>query len=65
MKLKIIPIGPGGSDHNLTCWVCGKEPAVYDMHPNWIFRPCWKCQARGVGNGQMVHSKLLKFLLKL
>ena len=65
VKIKIIPIGPGGSVHNLTCWICNKEPAVYDMHPNWIFRPCWMCQGRGVGNGKIMHNKLLLLISKL
>ena len=35
---------PGGCEHNLMCWLCGKNKAVYNMHPNWRFEPCWKCQ---------------------
>ena len=38
-------VGPGAS-HNLVCWLCNKNSAVYDMHPNWVFRPCWDCQSR-------------------
>ena len=30
--------------HNLTCWICLERPAVYDLYPHWIFRPCWECQ---------------------
>lgn len=35
---------PGGSDHNLVCWVCGKQSAIYSMYPDWCFLPCWECQ---------------------
>ena len=40
---------PGGADHNLICWICNKEQAVYSMHPNWVFQPCWKCQQKFEG----------------
>lgn len=43
VKVKLCEMGPAVV-HNLTCWVCDKEPAVYDMNPNWVFRPCWDCQ---------------------
>jgi len=37
---------PGGSDHNLICWVCEKRHAIYSMHPEWIFKPCNKCERK-------------------
>jgi hypothetical protein len=37
--------GPA-AHHNLICWLCGENHAVYDMHPNWVFRPCWDCQEK-------------------
>lgn len=41
---------PGGAEHNLVCWLCNNNPAVYSMHPNWIFKPCWDCQKKyGIG----------------
>lgn len=40
---------PGGSEHNLICWMCNKRPAIYYMNPNWIFMPCRECQKIYVG----------------
>lgn len=40
---------PGGSDHNLICWMCNKDSAIYSMHPDWIFLPCWECQRKRIG----------------
>jgi len=48
-KIEITPIGLGGFEHNLICWMCNKEPAVYDANPNWHFIPCWKCQKKYIG----------------
>ena len=48
VQIEIQFIGPI-AQHNLACWLCEgpyKNPAVYDMNPNWCFRPCWDCQAR-------------------
>jgi hypothetical protein len=36
-------IGLGLVEHNLTCWICEKEPAVYST-PDHLFKPCWKDQ---------------------
>ena len=44
IQIQIEHIGGGLCEHNLICWLCNKEPAVYDMNPNWVFRPCWTCQ---------------------
>jgi len=48
-KTLIEPIGPGGYQHSVKCWLCNKNSAVYDAHPNWHFIPCWKCQDRNKG----------------
>jgi hypothetical protein len=37
--------GPAAT-HNLMCWLCDERPAVYKMHPDWVFAPCWTCQAQ-------------------
>lgn len=29
--------------HNLMCWLCGENKAVYNMHPVWAFQPCGEC----------------------
>lgn len=34
---------PMGCTHNLMCWVCGENKAVYLMDPTWCFAPCWEC----------------------
>ena len=43
VKVKITHHGPAAT-HNLLCWLCEDNPAVYSMHPGWVFKPCWKCQ---------------------
>ena len=40
---------PGGTDHNLICWLCNRRSAVYAMYPQWVFMPCWKCQKQYEG----------------
>jgi len=30
--------------HNLMCWLCGENKAVYNMHPVWAFQPCGECE---------------------
>ncbi len=35
--------------HNLTCWLCDKESAVYRLGPDWCFYPCRTCQTKYVG----------------
>lgn len=50
MKLaKIVVNDFGGApfaDHNMPCFICGIEPAVYNLNTG-IFEPCWKCQGKG------------------
>ena len=29
--------------HNVVCWICGENKAVYHMYPVWCFGPCWAC----------------------
>ena len=53
LKVKIIHEGPI-THNNLLCWLCNEQPAVYDMHPNWFFRPCWSCQRGIAWNGKLV-----------
>lgn len=55
---------PMGATHDLMCWICNEEPAVYDMSPNWIMRPCWSCQKKGIGDGKVFRHPLLKFISK-
>jgi len=43
LHIKFFEMGPV-VDHNLMCWLCNKNPAVYSMHPEWVFKPCWECQ---------------------
>ncbi|MFA5013932.1 MAG: hypothetical protein WC549_00125 [Actinomycetota bacterium] len=45
VNVELLDSGPA-VQHNLMCWLCNEEKAVYDMNPNWVFRPCWDCQAR-------------------
>lgn len=44
--IKLFDIGGGLVSHNLMCWICNKNPAVYSMNPEWVFRPCWECQGK-------------------
>ena len=46
VSIELLDIGAGAVSHNLLCWICNKKKAVYNMYPNWIFQPCWDCQAR-------------------
>lgn len=56
IKITIEFVGPAGI-HNLKCWLCDKEKAVYDMNPTWVFRPCWKCQKLIKTEGQILFKK--------
>lgn len=40
---------PGGTEHNLICWMCEDKPAIYSMNPEWIFLPCRDCQKKYKG----------------
>ncbi|MDZ4210053.1 MAG: hypothetical protein U1C56_02640 [Candidatus Curtissbacteria bacterium] len=46
VSVELLDCGAGGANHNLLCWICNENKAVYNMYPNWIFQPCWDCQAR-------------------
>lgn len=50
LHVTIEPVGAGAHTHNLACWQCGKESAVFCM-PESAFRPCWKCQASSERRG--------------
>lgn len=41
---EIVYDGPM-AHHRLLCWFCKKNSAVYFM-PEWVFKPCWDCQAK-------------------
>lgn len=47
--VKVEPIGAGAFEHDLQCWLCQQNLAVYRGYPNWDFVPCWDCQSRYVG----------------
>lgn len=32
------------AEHDVLCWICNEEPAVYHAYPTWLFGPCWKCE---------------------
>lgn len=46
VSIELLDLGAGGTSHNLLCWICNENKAVYNMYPNWIFQPCWDCQAK-------------------
>lgn len=29
--------------HDLMCWICNENKAVYNMSPVWVFQPCYEC----------------------
>lgn len=62
--INIDYIGPGAAQHDVLCWLCNKHPAVYDMHPAWVFRPCWDCQRRIDRDGPIIFAKKLPWLLR-
>lgn len=42
----------GGSPvvvHSVKCWLCDKRSAVYSAYPEFIFKPCWYCQSKYLG----------------
>lgn len=53
----------GAAIHDLKCWLCKKESAVYNMNPNWVFEPCWKCQSMLGGKIFRIKNRLLLWLL--
>jgi len=64
-KIKLDLTIPMGSDHDLLCWVCNKESAIYDMNPTWVFRPCWKCQKKIGKTGKILFRNNLPWFVKL
>ena len=49
IKIKVEPTGMGAFTHNLLCWFCQKNSAVYNAYPDRCFLPCWKCQKKYTG----------------
>jgi hypothetical protein len=35
--------------HNLMCWFCREESAIFYLGPKWCFYPCRTCQAKFKG----------------
>lgn len=64
-KLKVDPIAMGIVDHDVLCWLCNKRPAVYDMNPTWVFRPCWKCQKEIKRGGKIIFRDNLNWFQRL
>ena len=62
VKLQLVFVGPA-CIHNLKCWLCNENSAVYNMHPVWAFEPCWECQAKIGGKLYRVKSKIHQWLL--
>ena len=63
LDMQLVLLG-GFAMHNLHCWLCKKNPAVYNMHPNWVFEPCWKCQEKIGGKVYRVHNKFIQWILE-
>jgi hypothetical protein len=59
VKLQLVFMG-GACIHNLKCWLCNENPAVYNMHPNWCFEPCWDCQNKIGGKLYRIKNKLMQ-----
>ena len=50
MKITLTPVGPGGFEHDLECWLCDNEQsAIYFANPHWVFMPCRECQKKYEG----------------
>lgn len=45
-----------GVTHNLLCWLCFKNKAVYSMHPVWVFQPCDECNSQIGGQVKRVRK---------
>lgn len=43
--IQMVDYGPA-VEHNLICWWCRENHAVYSITPEWVFKPCWECQAK-------------------
>ena len=48
--------------HDVLCWLCNARSAVYDMNPNWVFRPCWECQESIGATGRIIWRNRLGWL---
>lgn len=54
MKIDIDFIGMAAT-HNLMCWVCNENKAVYNMYPVWVFEPCYEC-SKDIG-GKVIRKR--------
>lgn len=61
---QLTPIGAGGIDHKLQCWLCNENSAVYSGYPEWCFLPCWSCQKKykGVWTKKTFWQKFVELL---
>lgn len=64
IRVKLEPIGMGLFAHNLTCWICNKDSAVYSASPEWIFKPCWDCQKKFKGQWTKPKNPLARKIRK-
>ena len=64
LDMQLVFIG-GAAIHNLKCWLCKEAPAVYNMHPNWVFEPCWKCQEKMGGKIFRVRNPIVRWFVEL
>lgn len=56
VSANLVIDGPAAS-HDLTCWMCGKNSAVFDLNDN-VFQPCWECQGYYIDANMMPQHKL-------
>jgi hypothetical protein len=48
--ISVRSYGPGMFTHNLACFVCAENKAVFCAGKGrHVFQPCWQCQERGHG----------------
>lgn len=65
LHVEFIDLGPA-CEHNLMCWICNKNPAVYQMNED-VFFPCRECQKIWHGStlyGEQRHPVLAWFARK-
>lgn len=63
IHIEIEHLGPAAT-HNLMCWICNENKAVYHQYPNWYFGPCWECDANIGGRLYRIRSRLAKWILE-
>ena len=62
LDMQLVFIG-GAAIHNLKCWLCKKNAAVYNMNPVWVFEPCWECQKNIGGQVFRVRNRFFRWIL--